>query len=332
MIENKKVLITGPTLHPEACKLMDESGIEPIYMPPYSDSDALIRIVTENNPIAILVRMGIVGEEVIRACQGLKVISKHGAGVDNIDLEAAAKRGIPVVTAYGANAKSVAEHAIAMMLALDKNLEMLKTSLVNGQWLKPGYSGSEIAGKTLGLVGYGAISRHMGTIAKALEMNVRGYDPFLDRSEFAANSVRYDETVEALLSASDVVSLHCPLTADTRHLINKKTIALMKPGSVIINTARGGLIDEAALLDALATRHIAAAGLDTFEVEPPAKDHPLFTMENVVVTPHIAGVTEQAAARVGVEAVNNILKVLNGDDLGSLSVANRRLLLLTGKG
>jgi D-3-phosphoglycerate dehydrogenase len=157
---------------------------------------------------------------------------------------------------------------------------------------------------------------------------IRAYDPFVEESEFIKNSASCDKTLEELLKQSDVVSLHCPLTKDTKHLLNEKTINIMRPGSIVINTARGGLIDEAALIKAFESNHIAAAGLDTFETEPPPKDHPFFTMENVVVSPHIGGVTEQAAARVGVEAVNNIVRFLEGSDLNSLSVANRGLLKL----
>jgi D-3-phosphoglycerate dehydrogenase len=179
---------------------------------------------------------------------------------------------------------------------------------------------------TMGLVGFGAIARHTAVYAKALGIDVRAFDPFADDAAFAEAGVTRDTAVEDLLAASDIVSLHCPLTPQTRNLLDDKAIGLMKPGSFVVNTARGGLIDEDALVRAIDSGHIAGAGLDTFATEPPAQDHPFWSRQQIVVTPHIGGVTKQANVRVGVDAVEGILAVIQGRDPGRERIVNYRAL------
>lgn len=326
MINNKKILITGPELHPAATDILQSRGYVAIYVPPYTEPKDLIALVSEHDPSGILVRMGQITEDVINACPSLKVLSKHGVGVDNIDLNAAAKRGIPVLNAVGANAKSVAEHGITLMLMAIKKSLILDSTMREGKWIKPQFSGTEVSGKTLGLIGLGTIARHMGKIANGLEMNVHAYDPFVAESVFEELRIVRENDIESILKISDVLSLHCPLTKETHQLINEKSIQHMKPGVVIVNTARGGLIDEAALEKALREGRIGAAGLDTFAVEPPPKDHPFWALPNVVVSPHVGGVTEEAAARVGVEAVQGIIQVLEKEQVNPARIVNKREL------
>lgn len=323
---SQHILVTGPAINERAVKLAEANGYSMAYVPPYTSEDDLVRMVADVNPIGVIVRMGRFGEPAIAAAPSLRVISKHGVGVDNIDVDAASRREIPVVVATGANAPSVAEHAIALLLATVKRILPLDGGLRAGKWEKPGFSGKELSGMTMGLVGFGAIARRTAALAKAFGISLRAYDPFAEDSIFREAGVARDNTVEALLAASDIVSLHCPLTLETRNLLDDRGLGLMKPGSYVINTARGGLIDEAALLRAVASGHIAGAGIDTFQTEPPASDHPFWSEPKIVVTPHIGGVTEEANARVGIDAIEGILAVVQGRELGREKIVNFRAL------
>ena len=321
-MESRNILVTGPAISEQAARLVADSGYRLGYVPPYTSEEDLIRMVADADPIGVIIRMGKFGASAIDAAPSLKVISKHGVGVDNVDIEAATRRDIPVVVASGANAQSVAEHAIALLLVVVKRILPLDSGLRAGRWEKPGFSGIEVAGLALGLVGFGAIAKHTAVIAKALGMTIRAFDPFSDESVFVSAGVTRDRSVEDLLAASDVVSLHCPLTAETRKLLDDKRLRLMKAGSYLINTARGGLIDESALLKAIERGHIAGAGLDTFETEPPSPKHPFWEQQKIVVTPHIGGVTQEANIRVGLEAVEGVLAVIQGRGLARERIVN----------
>jgi D-3-phosphoglycerate dehydrogenase / 2-oxoglutarate reductase len=325
-MESRKILVTGPAINEQAAKLIADNGYSLAYAPPYTNEEDLIRLMAELDPVGVIIRMGRLGALAIGAAPSLKVISKHGVGVDNVDVEAATQRDIPVVIAAGANACSVAEHAIALLLATVKRIVPLDSSLRAGRWEKPGFSGIEVAGLTLGLVGFGAIARRTAVLARALEMEIRAFDPFSDDSAFVSANVIRDMSVEDLLGASDVVSLHCPLTADTRKLLDGRRLRQMKAGSYVINTARGGLIDESALVQAIETGHIAGAGLDTFETEPPSPGHPFWKQQKIVVTPHIGGVTREANVRVGLKAVEGLFAVIQGRDLAPERIVNYRAL------
>lgn len=296
------ILITGPSLAPDAVAVLSEAGYELVYLPPYADAAVLKTYVTERRPVGIISRMGRIEASIFEAAPQLRIVSKHGVGVDNIDLDAACAHDVPVIVASGANAASVAEHAMALLLAVAKRVVSLDRGLRAGRWDKPEFKGRELAGSTMGLVAFGAIAQHTARLAQAFNMNVVAYDPFGDDAAFARCGVGRVGSLEELLQTSDVVSLHCPLTEQTRGLINRDTLSLMREEAILINTARGGLIDEAAVVDALEAGRIAGAGLDTFATEPPAADHPFFASERVVLTPHIGGVTTAANARVGVEA------------------------------
>lgn len=324
---SSNVLVTGPSLVDEAVRLLVEAGHTPVYVPPYSGGDALLRAVRETRPVGIISRMGRLDAAAFGAAPELRVVSKHGVGVDNIDLDTASVRGIPVLVASGANAVSVAEHAIALLLAVTKRIVPLDRSLREGRWEKPGFQGRELAGSTLGLVGFGAIARQTGAYARALGLHVQAFDPFVPAEDFAEDRVAQVDDINHLFSTSDAVSLHCPLTPSTRHLLNKDSFARMKPGAVVVNTARGGLIDEAALLEALRSGQLAGAGLDTFETEPPAPDHPFWSDGRVVGTPHIGGVTTAANARVGIEAAQGVIDVLAGRGVPPARIVNRAGLL-----
>lgn len=323
---SKTILVTGPDLDPSAARLVAEHGYEVVHTPPYADSDVISDYMERTRAVGIVSRMGRIDASVMDRAPQLRVISKHGVGVDNIDLAAAARRGIPVLVATGANAVSVAEHAIALMLATVKRLLPLDAGLRQGRWEKPGFAGRELAGETLGLMGMGAIAQATGRMARGLGLNLVGYDPYAPDEVFAAHGVHRCASFEELLGQSNVLSLHCPLNDQTRRILNAEAIARMPKGAYVVNTARGGLIDEAALLEALHSGQLAGAGLDTFAAEPPAADHPFFAEPQIVMTPHIGGVTRQASARVGVEAVRGIFQLLEGKPLPPERIANRTLL------
>ena len=325
------ILVTGPDLAPAAQALVESHGFETVHTPPYAASDVIADFLIKTEAVGVVSRLGRIDAAAIEKAPALKVISKHGVGVDNIDLEAAARRGIPVLKATGANAVSVAEHAIALALTTVKRILPLDASLRAGRWEKPGFKGREIAGATFALMGMGSIAQETARIADGFGLKLIGFDPFAEDKVFEAFNVIRCDSFEALLEDADILSLHCPLNDHTRHIINEKAIGQMPKGSYIINTARGGLIDEDALLAALRSGHLAGAGLDTFAVEPPAADHPFWTEPNIVTTPHVGGVTAQANARVGVEAVRGIFQVLNGEAVPGERIANAQLLAGAGQ-
>lgn len=323
---SKTILVTGPDLHPSAAQYVRDHGYETVHTPPYADSAVIKEYIHKTGAVGIVSRMGRIDASVLADAGSLKVISKHGVGVDNIDLQAAADRGIPVLVATGANAVSVAEHAIALLMTCVKRILPLDTSLREGRWEKPGFKGREIAGATLGLMGMGAIARATGKIAVGLDMKIIGYDPYASDEAFAAIGANRCDSFEELLAGSDFLSLHCPLTDQTRGLLDAEAFSKMRDGAFVINTARGGLIDEAALLEAVRSGKLAGAGLDSFAVEPPAADHPFWDEPRIVVTPHIGGVTAEANARVGVDAVSGIISYLAGEQLPPQRIINRALL------
>ncbi len=259
-----------------------------------------------------------VSAQVIEAGGKLKLIQKYGIGVDKIDLAAAARRGIPVGIAAGVSAVAVAESAITLMLALYRRLCLAHNSLRAGQWLKWELRTGcyELWQKTVGLLGGGHIGQAVaGRLHHGFECRVLYYDVIrLPPEREAALGMTYTP-LEALFRHSDIVSLHLPLTPETRGLIGAKTLALMKPTAVLINTSRGGVVDEPALIAALQKGTIAGAGLDVFAKEPPDRDNPLLRMDNVVVTPHCSAGTVDTMKRIVGHAFDNILRVERGEPL-----------------
>ena len=245
-------------------------------------------------------------DKVIQSANKLRAIAKYGVGTDNIDLEAARARGIPVSRTVGANAKAVADYAFAMMLAAARRVIPIDAMCRKGQWGKQ--LGTDVCGKTLGLIGLGAIGREMVKRAHGFDMTVIAEDTFWDAGYAAENQVMRTD-IPDICKRADFISLHVPLTSETRGLIGADELALMKPTAILINTARGGLIDEDALLAALKERRIYAAGLDAFEKEPP-DDDAWFTLDNVVLGSHAGASTDGAATAMGVMAARNLIKDL----------------------
>jgi D-3-phosphoglycerate dehydrogenase len=218
------ILVTGPELAPAAAKFVTDHGYTTVHTPPYADSAHIAALLQDTQARGIVSRMGRLDAAIMDVAPQLRVISKHGVGVDNIDLQAAADRGIQVLVATGANAVSVAEHAIALLLACAKQILPLDDGLRAGRWEKPGFSGREIAGETMGLMGMGSIAQATGRIARSLGLNLIGYDPFAPDAVFEDLGVTRCATFENLLSQSNILSLHCPLTDQTRQIINVSSL------------------------------------------------------------------------------------------------------------
>lgn len=248
--------------------------------------------------------------EVIAAGERLRVIGRAGSGVDNIDLEAATRRGILVVNAPTGSTVAVAEHTIGLMLALARHIPRADATMKAGQWAKKQLQGIELRGKTLGLVGLGRIGSAVARRARAMEMAVLAYDPFMIEGHAASLGVQ-SVSLETLLVQADFVSLHVPLTPQTKDMIGRPELAQMKPSARLINTARGGVVDEEALLEALIAGWLAGAALDVFEREPP-EGNPLLAHPRVVVTPHIAASTAGAQRDAALEVARQVVDVLAG--------------------
>ncbi|MDN3922088.1 NAD(P)-dependent oxidoreductase [Roseateles violae] len=297
-------LITGADLAQPALELLND--FEVVYAGKAPSEDDIIALCRQHDPVAMIVRYGKVGDAAMAAAPSLRVISKHGSGTDTIDKMAAQARGIEVVAAVGANAAAVAEQALALMLACAKSVTTLDARMHAGHWDKATHKSLELGGRTVGLVGLGAIGQRFARMADALGMRVIGHDPYAKNLPEAITAV----DLETIWREADVISLHCPLTEDNRNLLNAQTLARCKPGVIIVNTARGGLIDEAALLAALASGQVASAGLDSFQVEPMTAGHPFQGVAKLTLSPHIGGVTSDAYLNMGLAAARNALAVL----------------------
>lgn len=250
----------------------------------------------------------------------LKVISRTGIGIDNIVVADATERGIAVCSTPDGPTVSTAEHTITLLLCVAKQVKRIETALKDRRTndFITYHQGMEVDGRTLGLIGLGRIGKRVASIAQALGMKVIAYDPFVDDNQMGQLGLVPVASIEAALAEADIVSLHLPLTPDTRHLMNAERFALMKQGALFINAARGGLVDEKALAAALDSVHIAGAGIDVFSIEPPPVGHPLLDRENVIATPHIAGITRASRERMWRMAIDNAIKVINGQRPSSI--------------
>ncbi|HEX2504427.1 MAG TPA: phosphoglycerate dehydrogenase [Miltoncostaeaceae bacterium] len=249
--------------------------------------------------------------DLIERAERLKVIGRAGTGVDNVDVEAATRRGIVVVNAAGSNALSAAEHAIALLLAQARNIPQAHSSLLAGRWDRSKFGGVEVTGKTLGVLGFGRIGQMVAERAKGLGMRVVAYDPFVADARYRELGVDKAETPEDLYGASDFVSLHLASTAETRGFVGRDAFAAMKPGARLINAARGDVVDQEALVEALESGRLGGAGIDVFPQEP-VTESPLFGRPGVVVTPHLGASTEEAQDRAGVVVAEQVAAALTG--------------------
>jgi len=301
-----KVLVTDPLSEVGIKRLKKEATVD--VATNLSESELVKRIKDYD---ALMVRSGTqVTRKVINAATKLKVIGRAGVGVDNIDVDAATEKGIIVINAPEGNTISAAEHTIAMMLALSRNIPQANISLKSGKWDRGKFTGVEVHNKVLGIVGLGRVGAEVAKMAQGLGMQILAYDPFISTERAEELGVQLADMNE-ILKKSDYITIHAPLNKDTRHLISDEQFKKMKDGVRLINCARGGIIDENALAKAIESGKVAGAALDVFENEPP-KDSPLLHLNNVIVTPHLGASTREAQVNVAITAAEGVLEALKG--------------------
>lgn len=306
-----KVLITPTSFlkNPEAKAMVEAFAYEIVYNPKARPLEAEEIIPLLDGVDGYIAGLDYITADVIRrAPASLKVISRYGAGVDRVDLDAAREKGITVTNTPGTNAIAVCELAFGLMLSLARSIPQLDSAVKRGEW--PRNDGAELAGKTLGIIGFGAIGKNIATRARAFGMRVIAYDPYFD-AVFANQHGVEQKTLNETIKNADFLSLHVPLTKETKHMLGEEAIARMKQGAFIINTARGGLVDEAAAAIALKSGRLGGIGLDAYEVEP-VTDSPLLGLDHVVMTPHTGAHTNEAIAGMGIMAAQNLIDVLQG--------------------
>ena len=305
-----KIVVVQP-IHAQGMKILREAG-EVIIPPNTSEQDTA---QAGRDAKALVVRLTNVSADLMDAMPALKVIGRNGVGVDNIDVQAASARKIMVVNTPGTNSNSVAEYVISAFMFLMKRLGSLDARLRQGDWLyRDQCRGFDVEGKTIGIVGMGQIGSILLRKCKTgLGMRTLVYDPYLSSEQIRQSGAEACAGLDVLLSRSDVVSIHVPLNQATKGLFNKEILALMKKGSVLVNASRGGIVDEEALVSFLQSGHLGGAALDVFEKEPPEVKSPLWGCPNLLVTPHIAGMTEDAAIRTAETMCRDVAAVLRGD-------------------
>jgi len=306
MTDHFRVLIAD-AIHEDGRKLLEANPALAVDVAAGLDEAGLVERI--GNYDALIVRSKTrVTAPVLAAARALKAVGRAGIGVDNIDVPAATERGVVVFNTPDANATTTAELTIAHLLSLSRHLPQADKAVRSGEWQPTRYVGAELAGKTLGIIGFGTIGRLVSARAAGLKMHVLAYDPFVP-AEIMAQSAAEPAELDALLSAADYVTLHCPLIDKTRNLIDAARISTMKTGARLINCARGGLVDETALYDALKSGHLAGAALDVFAKEPPIGS-PLLGLSNVVLTPHLGASTEEAQQAVSVRIAEDLIRFL----------------------
>src|SRR5579872_82079 len=305
---------TGRALQPEALAVLE--GLATVTVSKVGERNDWYEEASTADAIIVAGETYVTGEVMDRIGPKLRIIARNGIGFDRVDLKAATERGIMVVNTPDGPTESTAEHTIALMLNLCKQVMVGDRILRSGRpfpaltYLTPGL---EVAGATLGLVGVGRIGGRVAAIAKVLGMKVLAFDPFITPERASEIGVELVPSLEELLPRAQVVSLHCPATPETHYIINAKTLGLMQKGSYLINAARGALLDEAALVDALRSGHLAGAALDVYDPEPPNTGDPLFMLPDIICTPHIASYTTAGVLRMQIMACEQIASALRGE-------------------
>lgn len=295
---------------PEGMKLLD--GVSQVYVADNQDPNNYLDQMQDAD--ALIVRIAKCDGHAIEHSPNLKVIGRTGVGYDTVDVKKATELGIPVVITPGANNRSVAEHAVAMMFALSKNLVQAQNEMCAGNWeIRGAGKAFELEGKTVGVIGMGAIGRETAKICQGCGMKVAGYDPFMSREKIEALGAKYYADYRELLKTADIITIHVPLTEETRNMIAKEQLASMKKTALIINCSRGGIINESDLVQALREGVIAGAGTDVYCNEPPKTDAPLLNCPNLIVSPHSAAQTREAVIKMAQMCINGCLAVCRGE-------------------
>ncbi len=302
-----KVLVADP-IAPEGIEIL--KTVAEVDVRTGLPKEELAAIIGDYDALAVRSETKVTAD-IIAAAGKLKIIGRAGVGVDNIDVEAATNRGILVVNSPEGNTLAAAELTVAMLLALARNIAPADQALRGGKWDRKKYMGSEVYGKTLGVVGLGKIGREVVSRLQAFGMSVLGYDPYLKPEQAESLGIKLVD-LDTLYRESDYITVHTPKTKETTGMINREKLALMKPTVRLINCARGGIIDEAALAEAAKAGQIAGAAVDVFTVEPAAADNPLLGVPNILTTPHLGASTEEAQVNVALDIAEQIVEVLNG--------------------
>lgn len=302
------VLVAGK-LHPSGIALLDQAiGITYDYIEDVSEESYVSRI---GGAEALVIRTQPLTAATVAKAPNLRIVSRHGVGFDSVDVDALNARSIPLAIVGDANSRAVAEHAMMMMLAAAKRLPRSDRAVRNGQWdYRDALEGTELCGKHLLIVGYGRVGRHLARMASPFDMRVTAYDPFIDVDKAPDGPATLVTDLQAALPSADFVSVHVPKSDGPA--LGADELARLKPTAIVVNTARGGVVDETALRAALDAGHLAAAALDVFETEPPAANNQLLEMDQVILTPHTAGLTIECAERMAVSCVQNVLDFFEG--------------------
>ncbi len=304
-----KVLVTDK-INETAGKIIGDAA-EVVFLPTMSE-DELCEVIGEYDAIMIRSQTKMT-KKIIEAGKKLKIIGRAGVGVDNVDIEAATNRGIIVVNSPDGNTTAAAEHTVALMLAMSRNIPEAAKTTKEGLWERSKYTGCEVFGKTLGIIGFGKIGQHVAKVALALGMKVIVADPYTSKETVEKLGAEYIESLDNFWGKCDYITIHTPKTRETMYLVNKNTLNRMKKGVRIINCARGGIIEEAALAEAIESGHVKAAAIDVFETEPNISDSPLVKCNgNIVLTPHLGASTSEAQLNVAIDVAEQIREVLTG--------------------
>jgi D-3-phosphoglycerate dehydrogenase len=310
----KKILVTESMSQPGRALLNERDDIELIEFPNMisaRDFEAMLKAQAPVHGVALGATR--FGETELEASGDMKVVSRIGVGYDSVDVPALSRRKVPLMVAGTANSPSVAEQALFMMLTLAKRAVEMHSLVKDGQWAsRLGKLPFDLFGKTVLIIGFGRIGTRTAKRCLAMEMNVLIYDPYKESAEIKSAGCEQVADLDAALPRADFVSIHCPKTAETIGMFNAARLKRMKPSAYLINTARGGIVEEKALHEALVSGKLAGAGLDVFEQEPPPMGHSLFELPNVIMAPHVAGVTREAVDRMSEQTARNILSALDG--------------------
>ena len=308
--DSRPFVVLGGNIHPDGKALLEQHARVLVVMD--EEEGAFVKAAADADGILLRTKPRCT-QSLMAALPKLKVVGRHGAGLDIVDIPAATRLGVAVVHGPGSNAQAVAEHALMLMLVCAKRTLMIDKATRTGDWAARGGGNTELFGKTLGIVGVGHIGRRVAKFAGAIGMKVLAYDKYVPADEVRRRGAEPVESLEALLPQVDFLTCHTPLTDETRAMINEKSLGLMKKGAIYVNTSRGPVQQERALFEALTRGHLAAAGIDVFEEEPTSLDNPLFNLPNVVVSSHVAGVTQEARRQTSVQVASEMLRVLRGE-------------------